>query len=279
MSNPLTPRLLRVIDHIHANPAGDLSLDALADVAAMSRFHWHRCFRALTGETVAQAVRRIRLERAAMALIHGPDSVARIAAEVGYPNAASFSRAFGEHFGLTPTAFRRRGLPPARHQSGPIQEFPMHPVEITHRPALRLAALRHVGPYDQMDAVYDRLHAVCAPLFGQGVIRGAASVYYDNPAETPAAQLRSAVGYVLAEGVQIDPPLVEVTLPAGRAAVLHHRGPYTTLAAAYDQLYCDWLPTSGEEPADTPPYEVYLNNPADTAPSDLRTDICLMLRG
>ncbi len=32
-------RMLRVLEHIHANPAGDLSLDALADVAAMSRFH------------------------------------------------------------------------------------------------------------------------------------------------------------------------------------------------------------------------------------------------
>ena len=47
-------RMIRVLDHIHDNPAGDLSLDALADVAAMSRFHWHRVFRAITGETAAQ---------------------------------------------------------------------------------------------------------------------------------------------------------------------------------------------------------------------------------
>nr|MCU0854535.1 AraC family transcriptional regulator [Paracoccaceae bacterium] len=46
-------RLLRVLDHIAENPAGDLSLDALADVAAMSRFHWHRVFHAMTGETAA----------------------------------------------------------------------------------------------------------------------------------------------------------------------------------------------------------------------------------
>ncbi len=32
--NPLERRLLRVIDHIHQSPAGDLSLDALAEVAA-----------------------------------------------------------------------------------------------------------------------------------------------------------------------------------------------------------------------------------------------------
>ncbi|MEM9127216.1 MAG: AraC family transcriptional regulator, partial [Pseudomonadota bacterium] len=65
MATSYEDRVLRVLAYIHENPAGDLSLDALADVAAMSRFHWHRVFRALTGETCAQAVRRIRLHRAA----------------------------------------------------------------------------------------------------------------------------------------------------------------------------------------------------------------------
>lgn len=44
MPNSYEKRLIRVLEYIHANPAGDLSLDALADVAAMSRFHWHRVF-------------------------------------------------------------------------------------------------------------------------------------------------------------------------------------------------------------------------------------------
>ncbi len=37
-------RISRVIDYIYSNPSADLSLDALADVAAKSRFHWHRVF-------------------------------------------------------------------------------------------------------------------------------------------------------------------------------------------------------------------------------------------
>ena len=61
MANHYEKRLLRVLDHIHDNPAGDLSLDALADVAALSRFHWHRIFRAMTGETAHQTVKRMRM--------------------------------------------------------------------------------------------------------------------------------------------------------------------------------------------------------------------------
>jgi len=93
-------RVLRVLQHIHENPAGDLSLDALADVAHMSRFHWHRVFQAMTGETCAQAVRRIRLYRASSWLISSDKSVAAIAVAVGYPNIQSFTRAFNETFGV-----------------------------------------------------------------------------------------------------------------------------------------------------------------------------------
>ena len=53
-------RIDRVIAHIRQHLAGDLSPDALAEVAALSRFHFHRSFTAVTGETVAEAVRRPR---------------------------------------------------------------------------------------------------------------------------------------------------------------------------------------------------------------------------
>ena len=80
MPNHLETRVLRVLAYIHDNPAGNLSLDRLADVAAMSRFHWHRVFRAMTGETCAQAVRRTRLHIAAIDLVNTVKPVAQITA-------------------------------------------------------------------------------------------------------------------------------------------------------------------------------------------------------
>lgn len=62
-------RIRRVLTHSHDHPDGDLSLDALADVAAMSRFHWHRLYHGMTGETCAQTVRRVRLHRGACWLV------------------------------------------------------------------------------------------------------------------------------------------------------------------------------------------------------------------
>ena len=72
MAGDYERRLRRVVDHIHDNPDGDLSLDRLADVAALSRFHFHRVYNAVVGETAANTVRRMRLHRAAvgLSLIH-----------------------------------------------------------------------------------------------------------------------------------------------------------------------------------------------------------------
>lgn len=62
-------RMLRVQAYIHDQPAGDMSLDTLADIAALSRFHFQHAYRLPTGETATQAVKHIRMRRAAVALL------------------------------------------------------------------------------------------------------------------------------------------------------------------------------------------------------------------
>jgi AraC family transcriptional regulator len=101
-------------------------------------------------------------------------------------------------------------------------------------------------------------------------------VYYDDPSAVNARDLRSHAGFEIGTGA-IEAPLEEVNLPAGRHAVLRFKGPYSGLSAAYTQLYCDWLPASGETPADRPVFEVYLNTPMQVAPEELLTEICLPL--
>jgi len=112
-------RVNRVIDHIRAHLAEDLSLERLARVAAFSPFHFHRIFRAITGETLSAFVQRLRLERAALALVHRrDDSVLTVALDHGFASAATFARAFRGHFGMSATAWRAGG---ARHWSKPGQ--------------------------------------------------------------------------------------------------------------------------------------------------------------
>jgi AraC family transcriptional regulator len=271
-------RLLRVLDHIHDNPSGDLSLDALADVAAMSRFHWHRVFHAMTGETAAQAVRRIRLHRAAVWLVHTGLPLEEIAERAGYGSPRSLARAFALHYGCSPAAFRRNGEVIAEQLRTRKGQHTMFPVAITDQPARRVAAVAHTGPYAEIGGAFDRLSAMISARGLWPAVRGGVAVYYDDPAAVAPAALRSHAGFVLDGATEIPAGMDEVRLDAGPAAVLHFKGPYAGLQAAYDYLYGVWLPGSGREPADAPVYEVYLNGPSDVAPEELLTDIVVPLR-
>jgi AraC family transcriptional regulator len=84
----------------------DITLDQLARLAGMSKMHFVRAFRACFDETPYQALKRIRLERAASHLRAGRTSVSEVALAVGYTNFSAFARAFRRHHGLPPSSLR-----------------------------------------------------------------------------------------------------------------------------------------------------------------------------
>lgn len=270
-------RVLRVLQYIHDNPAGDLSLDALAEVGTTSRFHWHRVFVALTGETCAQAVRRIRLSLAAKWLTGSDASVADVAVKVGYPNIQSFTRAFNDRFGVPPAAFRKAGLPGPLQQQQLRGEFTMFKVELDKVPQRKLGAILHTGAYTGIGQCFEQLAAMATTRNLWPQVRGMIGVHYDDPNVVAEADLRAHAGLWLAEDASVPDSLEPIVLPATNCAVLHYKGPYTAIKVAYDFLYGDWLPKSGAEPADAPPYEIYLNSPNDTDEAELLTDIILPL--
>ncbi len=200
MAGQYEDRMLRVLEHIHANPAGDLSLDALADVAAMSRFHWHRVFHAMAGETCAQAVRRIRLYRAAEWLTGTDLPVAEIARRVGYPSVQSLGRAFRAGFGLPPARFRDIGAPYAPQllkREIPLQTYD---VVIETVPDRHLAAPAHRGPYPTLGATFEKLSAIATARGLWPQVADRVGVFLDDPAVVSARDLRSFAGLHCATG-------------------------------------------------------------------------------
>jgi AraC family transcriptional regulator len=277
MASVYEKRILRVLDYIHSNPAGDLSLDALADVAAMSRFHWHRVFHGMTGETLADAVRRIRLHRSACWLVQTEKPVVEIATMAGFGNVQTYTRVFRHAYSHSPAAFRRLGELTSRYNSKSKGNLAMFPVEIKTAPARRLLAMPHRGSYMEINNAFEKLSAIVASRNLWPHARGMVGVYYDDPSATKVADLRSHAGVVVDPSLPKVVDLEEVQLPGGPTAVLRFKGHYSGLSAAYDYLYGTWLPASGREAGDSPVFEDYVNSPVDTAPENLLTDICLPL--
>lgn len=100
-------RINRVIDFVQHNLDGDLRLERLAEVAGFSPWHFHRVFRAMTGETLAVYVQRIRLQCAASRLINSPrDKISQVAYACGFSSPSNFARSFKGYYGMSAGAYR-----------------------------------------------------------------------------------------------------------------------------------------------------------------------------
>jgi AraC family transcriptional regulator len=147
-------------------------------------------------------------------------------------------------------------------------------VEIKQMPALRVAAVRHAGPYSQIGKAFERLGAIAGPagLFQQpGAVMIA--IYHDDPDTTPQDQLRSDAGIVVPEHVRLPEGLVEQRIPEGRYARTEHVGPYEELADAWARFKGEALPAGGHRIGARPSYEIYRNDPMKVPKQELRTDI------
>ena len=101
-----------VLAYTAAHLDEDVSLAALSRQTGFSAFHLQRVFSATIGETPKQLASRLRLEHAAILLLTSDDSILDVALSCGFQSHEVFIRAFRRRFGITPRAYRARGLTP-----------------------------------------------------------------------------------------------------------------------------------------------------------------------
>jgi AraC family transcriptional regulator len=282
-------RLLRVLVHIQQHLDDALGLRELAGVACFSPYHFHRIFKGMVGESVKEHIRRLRLERAASQLKLGTAPVTRIAFDACYESHEAFTRSFRAAFGVSPSRFRSSNknkiTPPApsglHYRDGKaVGDFKTAKpggkrmkVKIESKEPIRVAFMRHVGPYDEVGATWDKL----LPRLGkEGLLGGDAlilGICHDDPEVTPPEKIRYDACVTVDETFVPEGEIGVQVIPGGEYAVTTHFGPYQKLGDTYTRLLGQWLPRSGRELRSTPCFEVYLNDPQSTEPEDLITDI------
>jgi len=274
-------RINRVFDYIDAHLAEPLDLDALAAVAHFSPYHFHRVFKAMAGETLAERVRRRRVEVAAARLIGAAElSASRIALDVGFASPEVFTRAFRAHFAMTPTTWRNGGCErwfvarrdalskihqaESKHHQAVLESIrkdggmwprgrvhanrglPMH-VEIKTFHNTRVAYMRHVGPYGSagISRLWQRFGGWCRE---QGLIPPPRTMYglcLDDPSVTPAEKLRYDACIEVDEHFKPQGDIGVATLRGGRYACAAFAGNAAEIHDAWRRFASDWLPDSG----------------------------------
>ncbi|MBN1698986.1 MAG: AraC family transcriptional regulator [Spirochaetales bacterium] len=300
-------RINRVMDYIETHLHEDLPLARLADIACFSRFHFHRIFRSMTGERLAECIQRIRMEKAAALLKQNPGrSITGIAMLCGFASSASFANAFRNHFGMS--ASRYRNDPASGRQQGyivvPEEEVETLDMRVEHHrekqifhikgkdyertvsvvdlPVRHLAYVRYTGPYkgdsELFSSLWKRLMKWAVP---HGVLNRPDSVYialyHDNPEITSEENLRVSVCVSIDEKTEPRGEIGKLRLPGGKYAVGRFLLGARDYSAAWGWMYGAWLPASGYEPDDRPAFEWF---PVDEEKCEGRmpVDICIPLK-
>lgn len=288
-------RINRVMDHVRDHLSGDVRLETLARVANFSPFHFHRIFKAVTGETLNAFIRRMRVQRAASQLIHNPEeSITRVAVGCGYASPSSFAREFRRHFGMSASQFRAGGrdslirfrtqLEANGHEfTNPVdldstRTEMVFRVEVREEPERHVAYIRHVGDYSRIGKTFGKLARWAGPRRLFRADTKMLTVYHDNPDVTPIDKLRSDACITVPEGTKVKRDIGFMTLPGGTYAVAYVEIEATQYGEAWDRLFSDWLPESGYQPDDRPCYEIYLNDPQKHSKKKHIVEICEPIR-
>lgn len=280
-----TERLKKVTDYIGQHLDDDLSLERLSDVACFSKHHFHRIFTAMTGLSLYQYVRWLRLKRASYQLLHKEDkSIIDIAVQAGFESHEAFTRAYKKQFNRTPSETRSTGINPTWTLERPYV-LPHHKgkemkVEIRQNPSIRLAMLEHVGDPALVPETVNQLiaWAKSQTIDLKPKAGNAFGLAYDDPKTTPKANFRFGLGIKVPEQYELNDPITECYLPAGRYAVATHYGSHDNIADTVYGLYRDWLPSTNESLGELPCIFSYQNFEHEVPETELVTECWLQLK-
>ncbi|OAJ93197.1 AraC family transcriptional regulator [Vibrio bivalvicida] len=285
-------RLIPVIRYLEKNFNQPLNLPEVAALANLSPYHFHRTFKAVQGETLADFVRRLRLQSAADDLFKSKQPVLNIALEYGFSSSQSLAKAFQQHYGVTPSAFRdcenyqqfselsrnskightlrKNGNAdkPSDSYTGSELTTWSNKMETQNFTATKLAYVRVTGPYGEgYKEAADRLYQWAG-------MKGLAEntcifIYHDNPEVTPSDKCRTDICLMVPEETDVINGIELQDFPGGEYAVMRQNiTQHSQYALAWDDLMSKVIET-GLENDDRPCFELYHSYDPQTQHADV----------
>lgn len=291
-------RVCIAMNYISNNLSDSLSLEKVAKAAFFSTFHFHRIFKAVVGETVSDFIRRLRLETAANQLISNKyRNITRIAMDCGFSSSQNFSKAFRQHFGMTPSAYKKSktGNKNSNEENALSLQILYAPdnilnknlknerstcmfAEVKTMPEFNVAYVRKIGAYGKKtcEQAFHELLKWAGPkgYLTSGKMLG---VYWDNPEVTPASKCRTDACVTVPSNTKPEGQIGTQLISGGPYAVCHFEIKADSFEKAWEDAF-SYVVEKGYECDDKPCYELYYND-AETHPEGKWIfDICIPLK-
>lgn len=265
--------------YIYKNLEHKITLDELANHNSVSKFHYHRIIKELTGDTLSELITSIRLQKAAnLILTNKHSTISEIANLCGYVSHSSFIKAFKKKYNYTPTQWKN-GLN-KEYSKELLKEFPNNRDFSNIQPQIKVckelhcAYIRHKGYNKKVIQTWEKLHAV-AYESGLSEYQDIA-LYHDNPSITPLEKC-SYVACITVPS-NFNSQISTFKILEGLHAVFHLDGVYGDVLNFIRYVYHYWLPNSGYEAKTIPAYTIYHKNHFVTGLKDFSLDLYVPIR-
>ena len=254
-------RVNEVLYRIHLDITKNHSVGSLSSLVSMSPFHFNRVFKKITGESLHSYIRRVRLEHSANALLFNPDSsVTEILQSSGFASNSSFTHAFKEYFGVTPTKWREVDKA-ACIKENMEQILPLH-VELGYFRERRVAYVRHKGYDRSIRSAWIRLSEFCNSLDLDYEDLEMIGLHHSNPNIVKKEDCHYVACVNLDKNTEVYPnaKVGIMTIPKIFCAKFSLEGKYGDLMRYMDYIYYEWLPNSEFEKLHLPSLALYHKN-------------------
>jgi AraC family transcriptional regulator len=258
-SNPVQ----QAIWYIESHFSDEVTLDRLATVACVSKFHLVRAFGSATGYSPMQYLRARRLSVAAQRLAHGEPDILSLALDANYGSHEAFTRAFGEQFGLAPEALRTKGNVAGLHLTQPMrldETIFSHEVEPRYvlRDAFLLAGVNEMHDYHSsagVPAQWQRFSQEVAPAPSrQALSAGSYGVLHN---QDDAGTFDYLCGAEVRDFSRLAGAWYRLRVPAQRYAVFPHEAHVSAIRRTWFSIWNRWIPDMGLVPAAGIEFEHY----------------------
>jgi AraC family transcriptional regulator len=247
--------------YIESHLAEALTLDEIADIAGVSRFHLVRAFSAATGLPVMRYVRARRLSEAARALAKGAPDILNLALEADYGSHEAFTRAFHDHFGVTPEAVRAATCldqlslqEPTMMDSTALDQ--LQPPRFETATPLLIAGLGERYNWESGAAIpgqWQRFQQSAAHIPDRvGQVAYGVCCNGDD-----SGNFDYIAGVEVSDFSDLPREFQRVRIPEQKYAVFTHSEHISTIRRTVSTIWNHWLPASGWKAADAPTFERY----------------------